>query len=349
MILNIDEATRKVEELKGSTLSWTPSMSTFFGFFMNSMGDLFKDVETSARSLSGEGGTRTDEIPKTHEELMSFLGGHRVPDNMKERFGHKMVDVEKAPGTRAILPSGFDWRNKDGKNYITSVKQQGFASSCVAFGVAGAMESVFHVKNDKPIPAGEDGLNLSEQQLYFYNKEALEGKINCMSGWNIPEGLEYAQSDGLLTSEDFCDYNPYNVAFRPPKHKLPDEWKELSYKIANYQIITNEFFRTEEIAEKMRKKMKESIIECGPIVSKVRLYPEMVFYKDGIYKPLTTYDDKIVPTQYHCILIIGYDDEKKAWLCKNSWGKLWGEEGFFRIEYGQCGIEDEVYVIQGIE
>ena len=42
---------------------------------------------------------------------------------------------------------------------------------------------------------------------------------------------------------------------------------------------------------------------------------------------------------YHCILIVGYDDAEKAWICKNSWGTGWGDKGYFRIGYGECGID----------
>ena len=37
--------------------------------------------------------------------------------------------------------------------------------------------------------------------------------------------------------------------------------------------------------------------------------------------------------------IVGYDDNTGCWICKNSWGTGWGEQGFFRIAYGQCNIE----------
>jgi len=50
----------------------------------------------------------------------------------------------------------------------------------------------------------------------------------------------------------------------------------------------------------------------------------------------------------HAALLVGYGADEKLpyWRLKNSWGKIWGEGGYFRLirnsdrndEYGQCGI-----------
>ncbi len=41
----------------------------------------------------------------------------------------------------------------------------------------------------------------------------------------------------------------------------------------------------------------------------------------------------------HLVTLVGWDDTNQSWICKNSWGKDWGEDGWFRIKYGECGIE----------
>jgi C1A family cysteine protease len=35
----------------------------------------------------------------------------------------------------------------------------------------------------------------------------------------------------------------------------------------------------------------------------------------------------------HCMVIIGYDDSKKVFVCANSWGSGWGDHGFCYIPY----------------
>ena len=41
----------------------------------------------------------------------------------------------------------------------------------------------------------------------------------------------------------------------------------------------------------------------------------------------------------HCVVLIGYDDGQGCWIARNSWGAGWGDSGYFRIAYGECGIE----------
>ena len=45
----------------------------------------------------------------------------------------------------------------------------------------------------------------------------------------------------------------------------------------------------------------------------------------------------------HAVVITGYDLTTPGWpywILKNSWGEKWGENGYFRLIYGQnmCGI-----------
>ena len=74
--------------------------------------------------------------------------------------------------------------------------------------------------------------------------------------------------------------------------------------------------------------------------------------------PLSTYSSGIIDLSSsacspsginHSALLVGYGSDSATgldyWIVKNSWGKAWGEAGYFRIRRGNgtCGIN--CYVI----
>lgn len=65
-------------------------------------------------------------------------------------------------------------------------------------------------------------------------------------------------------------------------------------------------------------------------------------YSKGILNPSNCPDNTT-----HAVLIVGYGTENGLgyWIVKNSWGKQWGENGYFRIVRkgtNPCGILNHV-------
>jgi hypothetical protein len=45
----------------------------------------------------------------------------------------------------------------------------------------------------------------------------------------------------------------------------------------------------------------------------------------------------------HGVVIAGYSDDGGYWIVKNSWGSSWNGNGYFKVGYGECGIENYAY------
>lgn len=78
--------------------------------------------------------------------------------------------------------------------------------------------------------------------------------------------------------------------------------------------------------------LKAALIEHGPIAAPIIVDDCLLAYKSGVF------NEKTGGFIGHVVLIIGWDDERQAWLIKNSWGEQWGEKGFAWVKYGSNNI-----------
>lgn len=75
---------------------------------------------------------------------------------------------------------------------------------------------------------------------------------------------------------------------------------------------------------------KQWLVNIGPISACFNVYND--FYSWNWSKSPYKYDGKSPLAGGHCILIVGYDDSKGAWIFRNSWGSWWGVNGYGNIE-----------------
>lgn len=90
------------------------------------------------------------------------------------------------------------------------------------------------------------------------------------------------------------------------------------------------------------RNIRANLYKWGPIVTGMKVYPDFYTFdsKNDIYK----WDGQGQQVGGHAIEIVGWGDEdgNKYWIIKNSWGKEWGRNGYFRMERGTntCEIEE---------
>ena len=76
----------------------------------------------------------------------------------------------------------------------------------------------------------------------------------------------------------------------------------------------------------------------GPVTACFYVYDDFEPFFSNNPQGVYQYDGYSVLDGAHAVVIVSYSDAG-YWLCKNSWGSSWGDGGYFRIAYGQCGIE----------
>lgn len=232
------------------------------------------------------------------------------------------------------VPSSFDWRNHDGYNWVTSVKSQGGCGSCWAFSVVGAVEAVHNIRYDNP------GLDLDLSEQYLVSDCFSSG--TCCGGWPYL-ALRYVKEEGIpdegcMSYVDgagcSCDNNCANCTYKTGgacsdatcSDRCAD-WQSRLVKIDTSEYVPNN-----------PQTIKEYIIGKGPVSVVMGIGSSYGGYWDGdIYR--CTNDNGT----NHALVAVGYDDTGGYWIIKNSWGSGWNGDGYLKVGYGECNIENYVY------
>jgi C1A family cysteine protease len=227
--------------------------------------------------------------------------------------------------TTQDTPDYFNWKDYEGHDWTTPIKDQlqDVCGSCWAFGALGGLESTIKIWENNP----DLDIVLSEQYL-------LSCSSGSCDGWYLSSTLSWIKRNGMITEECL----PYQADDTIPcESKCPD-WREYLIGIKNYK----------KIARGNITAIQEDLIEYGPLPATMEVYEDFYpNYTGGVYK--YTNGGYVFG---HVVTIVGYDntwggEDEGYWICKNSWGTEWGEDGWFKIAYGECKIENYVYYLEG--
>ena len=232
------------------------------------------------------------------------------------------VDHDATMARAAALPSKVDWRNKGG-NFVTPVKDQMFCGSCVAFATIGVLESMVRIAGQAPSLT----VDLSEAHLYFcYGPN--RGALPCPDGGWWPDDSFACLKTGVVDEIGF----PYTDNDQPCR---------LGPDATNRRTTISKFAVLDQVSQ-----MKQHLATVGPLAACFVTYEDFIsFYTGGVYRYNEQTSGEYVGG--HCVQIIGYDDTQRCWIGKNSWGTGWGAGGFFRIGYGEVGIDASMWAITG--
>jgi len=213
-----------------------------------------------------------------------------------------------APPSTTPLPSKMDLR--DG-GLLDSVYNQGHIGSCTGNGFAAAFNYDLKLQ-------GLTSLIPNPSRLFiYYNERDLIGMTNQDCGSSLGDGIATLQKYGVC-SETTWGYDEAKYTTKP----INEAYTEAS---SSTLLQFNSVNTLDDI--------KQSLANKHPVIVGFTLYPSFEsrdVAETGII-PMPTLDES--PIGGHCVLIVGYDDEKQWLIVRNSWGESWGDAGYFYVPY----------------
>jgi len=190
------------------------------------------------------------------------------------------------------------------------IYNQGHLGSCTA----NAIGAAFHYAL-----AREGVTDFEPSRLFiYYNERAMEGHVKEDSGAMIRDGIKSLHKLGVCSEQQW----PYDVA------RFTERPSEACYKVA-----LNEKAQEYARVPHTLKDMKACLNEGFPFV-----FGFMVF-SSFMTKQVATTGHMVMPSLYdkllggHAVMAIGFDDKKKHFIIRNSWGDEWGDKGYFYMPY----------------
>ena len=276
---------------------------------------MFVCVLLIATTLPAIGNSEDSKIKNSEVEMPHcnyYYGCAPLPDTV----------IPDEIGELGPYPSSWDWRDAEYSgsrgDWTTPVKSQGSCGSCWAFSAIGTLETIINIR------VGTPNLDVDLSEQYLLSCPPNSGGCD---GWSPYRAFEFMKNNGGAIPESCF---PYQADDTVPCSDKCDDW--LDHLIPIYAI--------KYYSRPNREAIKSIIVNDGPLSVSFDVYEDFHDYSGGVYRH--EYGEHV---SGHAVVLIGYDDSESCWICKNSWGRNWGENGYFRIGYGECELEKSVYFI----
>lgn len=188
---------------------------------------------------------------------------------------------------------------------LPKVKNQKQVGSCVAHATSSILEA-------HDLCIGDN--HLSTNFIYGIQKQLCghEG-----SGMYLRDACKIVKEYGDML-EEHCQGN----------HEVPQCWDiaETSLKCKEYKNIASNFQIKSYFNCCSNEEVKKAIYTYGPVLASIKWYDSYKVDKQGVL-----FGAEIGDYGYHAIMIYGWNQD--GFLCQNSWGINWGNQGRFVLPY----------------
>ena len=203
---------------------------------------------------------------------------------------------------------------------VTDVRNQESMGACWAFGAAGAFESAFLIATGQKIDVSENNIQNLGLRYSIYGEND-----------NIESGIFYTAANYFL--DWFGAVNEVDDVYDELGKISPVIFADDAYHIVDVILVDNI----------NKKGLKEALTTYGALDFDIFGDEFNSRYYNATYHSFYCNDSDEVPN--HFVTLVGWDDNfdknkfsipapgNGAWICKNSWGTDWGDEGYFYLSY----------------
>ncbi|CAI5709093.1 unnamed protein product [Peronospora destructor] len=298
----------------------------------------------------------------TDEQYRAFLGSR--PDNKSFRRKQKKNHIISGKrGTQVTssfdlktgssesndehnsreVPTELDWTIKDGGRYMTPIKNQGTCGSCWAFAGVSVLESRFAIENhvQASVLSVEQVLSCSARLDHIQSKfvdNMTSSSRGCTGGMPF---LTYAYLNSVKPHGISCENTyPYVMATNETEtqcHPLNATDVAVAWEknVSDYKVVA------------ANEQALLRAVTLGPVTANMDATGDgFRHYAGGIYDARDCLSDG--DEVNHAVVVVGFgqsDTGEQFWRIRNTWGTMWGEDGYMRIargsnvsEYGPCNL-----------
>lgn len=221
--------------------------------------------------------------------------------------------LKSSPFSRVTVPATWDWRKVGGTSYVTPIRDQRSCGSCAAFSTMVTLEAVaigrtLAARSGK-LNAGttaSDATNLSEQDFLDCWNPRTDQCNGAMPSWYY----DRAVCKGVALEADV----PYRA--RDSNVCRTDVTRDTLGLKGWFEPAATD------------KALKQAVTKAPASIA-IMAEDTFMLYAGGVLPCGTPGNIKGVN---HAVAVIGWD--ASSFLVKNSWGRGWGDNGYFRLASG---------------
>ena len=218
-----------------------------------------------------------------------------------------------------------DWRNRGGRNFITSVRSQGGAPNCWAFAMTALYESMIRIEHNLWTRRSEgDAARGAGKQAWDWGNAGEAHIFVERYGLADPDCFPWSEAAALYTAK------PHGPALSALPLSPTSDRAGRTMKIRPGTLVS---LSTD-------KQKKDWIDLVGPMVVQVPVRWDFNALGTQIYVPSPASGIR----GEHLMLVVGFNDDDQCWIVKNSWATTWGDRGFGRIAYAANMLEPREFV-----